>query len=53
MNIETGSGLEHVKVDSANEDSNYATSSGVVDYLDITKSDPIRTWKWGHDTYNR
>lgn len=40
-------------VDSANEDSNYATSSGVVDYWDITKSDPIRTWKWGHDTYNR
>jgi len=40
-------------VDSTNEASNYATSSALVEYWDVNKSDPIRSWKWGHDTYNR
>ena len=40
-------------VDCSKDDKHYATSSGVVDYWDLEKSDPIRTWKWGHDTFNR
>ena len=31
----------------------FLTSSGVVEYWDTARSDPIRKWSWGHDTYNR
>ena len=40
-------------VDTSRDDNHFATSSGVVDYWDMEKSDPVRTWKWGHDTFNR
>ena len=40
--------------DFAQDDSEkFLTSSGVVEYWDTARSDPIRKWSWGHDTYNR
>jgi len=35
------------------ESSKFITSSSVVEYWDSTRSDPIRRWQWGHDSYNR
>ena len=35
------------------ESDKFLTSSGIVEYWDTARSDPIRKWSWGHDTYNR
>ena len=40
-------------VDVSRDQAHFATSSGVIDYWDLTKADPVRTWQWGHDTFNR
>lgn len=40
--------------DIAQDDSEkFLTSSAVVEYWDVSRSDSIRKWQWGHDTYNR
>ena len=31
----------------------FLTSSSVVELWDVSRSDAIRKWEWGHDTYNK
>jgi len=31
----------------------FLTSSSVVEYWDVSRSDAVRKWEWGHDTYNK
>ena len=35
------------------ESEKFLTSSSIVELWDVSRSDPIRKWAWGHDTYNK